>query len=102
MAFGTIEKSPVPDAGILRGTQKKAAVKCWFTASGRAIPLSMKLEDENGEILRIGEIRVKTCEKKYYAGIVSWEYVCSIQWRGRAVEAVLLFQPETCCWKLII
>ena len=78
MAFGTMAKPAEQDVEIVRKKQKEAAVKCWFTAAGRAIPLSMKLQDENGEIFCVEEIYVKECQKKYYAGMVSWEYRCRI------------------------
>lgn len=95
------EKISEPAAVIVRKKQKKAAVKCWFTSSGRAIPLSMKLQDENGEIVCVEEIYVEDCIKKYYAGNVSWEYKCRIPVQGKIREVILLFQPETCCWKLL-
>lgn len=102
MAFGTMAKPAEQDVEIVRKKQKEAAVKCWFTAAGRAIPLSMKLQDENGEIFCVEEIYVKECQKKYYAGMVSWEYRCRICFGGNFREVILLFQPETCRWKLFL
>ena len=102
MAFGSDENISGPAAVLVRKKQREAAVKCWFTSSGRAIPLSMKLRDENGEIVCVKEIYVKDCQKKCYAGNVSWEYKCRIPLRGKFCEVILLFQPETCRWKLLV
>lgn len=37
-----------------------AAVKCWFTAQGKGMPLSMKIQDEEGNIRSIGPIFTDT------------------------------------------
>ena len=101
MTWGTIEKQQMPGTETIRRRPQEAAVKCWFTASGRAIPLSMKLQDQHGEIFSVDEIFVTSCEKKYYAGSVAWEYKCRIVFRNQQRLVTLLFQPETCRWKVL-
>lgn len=101
MAFRTPE-FPKKDSGKIKQGARKAAVKCWFTAGGRAMPLSLKLQEEDGEILETDRIFVMSCEKKFYAGIPSLEYRCRIVLSGKETEAVLSFCPESCSWKLAV
>lgn len=49
----------------------------------------------------VDEIFVTSCEKKYYAGSVAWEYKCRIVFRNQQRLVTLLFQPETCRWKVL-
>ena len=88
------------DFGSIRGTLQKAAVKCWFTAGGKAMPLMMKLQSDRQEILTVDHIIVLRTEKKWYAGILTWEYTCQALVEGKMVPFVLLFHPEECQWKL--
>lgn len=100
MAFGTL-KFPQADAGRQKKEMREAAVQCWFTADGRALPMMLKLQEENGEILKTDRIRVTGYEKKYYAGVPSIEYRCRIVLQEQETEAILCFLPESCCWKLM-
>ena len=61
MNFGTGGKVYEKDEGILLESELlPAAVKCWFTAQGRGMPLSMKIQNEEGEIQTIGPIFTDT------------------------------------------
>lgn len=101
MAFGTgMCPAYRADEGEERGLPREAAVKCWFTAGGRAIPLSMKIRDEEGRIHTVDDIRVQHCEKKFYAGIPAWEYHCSVNLGCGVRNCVLRFYPERCMWRM--
>lgn len=102
MAFGTGMRLPYRgDEGAERGLLREAAVKCWFTAGGRAIPLSMKIREADGTIRTVDEIGVLHSEKKFYAGIPVWEYHCAADLGAGARNCVLRFYPERCMWRIL-
>ena len=98
MAFGIGSNPPAADAGGVRGTQKKVACECWFTRTGKVMPLMLKMEDENGEIRTIREITIHAQEKKRYAGIPSLEYDCTLVLQGRCVRAWLIYYQSENRW----
>lgn len=98
MAFGIGTNVPKADAGKVRGEQKKIACECWFTSTGKIMPLMMKVEDEDGEIQTIREIMVHSREKKMYAGTPSIEYDCTLTLQGRRMRAWLIYYQLECRW----
>ena len=103
MAFGIGIHSPQPDrGGCIRGIQKKVACECWFTSTGRMIPLMLKIEDEDGQIQTIKEIKVHSQEKKMYAGVPSIEYDCTLFARNREIRARLIYYQMESRWVLNI
>lgn len=98
MAFGIGMKSPTADAGNVRGTQQEIACQCWFTSTGRVMPLMLKIRDENGEIQTIREITVHSQEKKKYAGIPSIEYDCTLALHGRRIRVWLIYYQSENRW----
>ncbi|MCI8854571.1 MAG: hypothetical protein HFI31_02030 [Lachnospiraceae bacterium] len=98
MAFGVDTNSPRADAGLVRGTQKKIACECWFTSTGRVMPLMVKLQDEEGEIQTIREITVHSQERKRYAGIPSIEYDCTLVLHGQEIRAWLIYYQSENQW----
>ena len=50
MAFGGYTNIKRADHGTLRGIQKEVACECWFTSSGKLMPLMIKVQDEEGQI----------------------------------------------------
>ena len=49
MAFGINVHSRQPDRGTgIRGTQKRIACECWFTSTGRIMPLMLKEPGNKG------------------------------------------------------
>ena len=42
MAFGVGLHPPRADAGSVRGMQKEIACECWFTSTGKVMPLMLK------------------------------------------------------------
>lgn len=43
MVFGVDANSRKADRGYVRGIQKKIACECWFTSTGKIMPLMVKL-----------------------------------------------------------
>lgn len=100
MAFGIGAHFSGADAGSVRGTQKSIGCQCWFTSTGRVMPLMIKIQDEDGEIQTIREIVVHSQEKKKYAGISSIEYDCTLILHGRSVRAWLIYYQAENRWVL--
>ncbi|WWR15099.1 hypothetical protein V1224_11465 [Lachnospiraceae bacterium JLR.KK008] len=98
MAFGIGIHSSGTDAGPVRGVQKKVACECWFTSTGKMIPLMLKIEDEEGEIRTIREITVHSREKKRYAGVASIEYDCTLAIHGQRIRAWLIYYQSENRW----
>ena len=98
MAFGAGSGIPVADAGSVRGIQRNIACECWFTSTGKVIPLMLKIQDEDGEIRTIREITVHSQEKKRYAGVPSIEYDCTLTVRDQSVRVWLIYYPSENRW----
>lgn len=98
MAFGIGTGIPETDAGRVRGTQKRIGCQCWFTSTGKVMPLMLKIQDEDGEIQTIREITVHSWEKKRYAGFPSIEYDCTLVLHGRSVRAWLIYYQSENRW----
>lgn len=100
MAFRTEIERIQTDEGKLGGYYEKAAVLCWFTAGYKAIPLMIKLPDEEGQVIQIDHLQVIYSEKKFYAATLVWEYHCRVEQNKMFQEFVLMFYPETMIWKI--
>ncbi len=98
MAFGIGTNPSGADAGNVRGTQKRIACECWFTSTGKVMPLMLKIQGEDGEIRTIREIMVHSQEKKRYAGVPAIEYDCTLTLDGRSVRAWLLYYQSENRW----
>lgn len=100
MAFGIGTNSQAANVQIVKGEQKKVACECWFTSTGKVIPLMIKIQDENGEIQVIREITVHSQEKKIYAGIPSIEYDCTLIINRKSVKVWLIYYQTKNRWVL--
>lgn len=100
MAFGIGMPAQRADAGKVRGIQKEVACACWFTSSGKLMPLMLKAQDEDGEIRTIRQLAVHSQEKKMYAGVPSIEFVCTLTILERAIPARLIYYPTENRWVL--
>lgn len=96
--FGIGTNTQDKDAGAIKGKQVEIACECWFTKSGRTMPLLIKFQDEEGEIHTIDQIRVIFFEEKNYSGISSVEYDCMIAFREIQYSVKLVFFKQTCKW----
>ena len=100
MAFGVRTNQKSTGRSFVRGIQKKVACESWFTSTGKAMPLMVKVEDENGEIRTIREIMVHSYEKKMYAGVPSIEYDCTLTVENRRIRVWLIYYPTENQWVL--
>lgn len=103
MAFGIGIPFRQPERDIsVRGTQKEIACECWFTSTGRIIPLMLKVEDEDGQIRTIREIKVHSQEKRMYAGVPSIEYDCTLSVQNREIRVWLIYYQTENRWVLSV
>lgn len=102
MAFGIGIHTDSLKHHMTEGPYKDVAVKCWFTSTGRSMPLMMKVETSEEELLVVDHIQVVTAQKQYYGGIVNWKYACRAPVQGRMKEFILLFCPDQCSWRLLL
>ena len=100
MSFGIGTNTKEADAGVVRGTQREIACECWFTSTGKMIPLMIKVRDEDGEMLVIKKIEVHYQEKKKYAGIPSVEFDCTLTILEQAIHAKLIYYQTEGRWVL--
>lgn len=98
MAFVIGTNTKKPDEGSLKGEQREIACECWFTSSGKTMPLMIKVVDEDGEIRTIRQIQVHSQERKNYAGIPSEEYDCTIVILGQKVPVRLVHYLTESRW----
>lgn len=102
MAFGIGTNTEVLDCGEIAENLEEVAVKCWFTSTGKAMPLMMKIKTNEEEIITIDDIHVIKSDKQWYAGIYNIKYYCEAMVQGRMLGFILYFCPEECAWKLQI
>ena len=86
----------------VKGQYRKAAVSCWFTVKGRAIPQMLKFEDEEGFRHKIEHIRVLKSEQKCYAGIQMQRYDCEAEINGVMRAFTLLYHPGENTWDMVL
>jgi len=99
--FGIGTNAEKTDAGKLKGERKEIACSCYFSCSGKAFPLSIKVEDEDGEIRIIRQIRVLSQEKKNFCGIPTEEFICEITILGQVIPCKLVHNLVECKWVLV-
>lgn len=102
MAFGIGTNTKEPDAGEVTGTQIEVACECWFTSTGKMIPLMLKVQDADGELHIIKKIEVHSSDKKKYAGIPSVEFDCTIMMLEKSFRAKLIFYQTESRWVLTL
>ena len=101
MAFGTDTNTQKADAGFIKGRQREIACQCWFTSRGKVTPLMLKVQDEDGEIRTVHQIRVLSQEEKMYAGMRSIEFDCVITILEQQIDVQLIYYKEKNRWMLV-
>ena len=101
MAFGIGTNAQKADAGFVKGKQREIACYCWFTSKGKMKPMMLKIEDEDGEIRAVHQIRVLSQEEKRYAGMRSVEFDCIITILEQQIEVQLIYYKEENRWVLV-
>ena len=89
-----------PDHGeLLSWNQREVAVDCWFTSTGRMMPLRMKCREDD-RIFTIEPITILKEEENRYAGVLVHVFHCRARMEtGVDQEFSLLFYVEQCRWK---
>ena len=100
MGMGIGINTQKPDEGRMRRATQEIACGVWFTSSGAVMPKLDKYQDEEGQIRSISQIRVLTCEKKYYCGIPIQEFRCSTVAGEREYHFRLYYYIEENRWKI--
>lgn len=86
----------------LKGQQKDIACKCWFTSSGKIMPLMIKIENEYGEIQTIDDITICSSEEKKYCGITNIVYRCYLNIRNKKIPTKIIYNKESSKWSIIV
>lgn len=97
-AFGIGINTGKASAGDVKGVQREIACECWFTSTGKIVPLMIKVKDEDGEIRVIKQITVHHQEAKMYCGIPSIEFNCSFIILEQEIKAKLIFYQTENRW----
>lgn len=62
----------------------------------------IKYEDEEGCRHLLRDIQVLYSEQKYYAGILSRKYACSVIVEQKKQDFTLFYYPETNHWDMVL
>ena len=101
MLFGLGHYTDRPDAGDLRGKPLPVACECWYTSSGKVMPLMLKVQNEgDGEIITIRNIQVNYYERKNYAGVATDEFDCRISLLGQMFDVKLVHYLTDSKWTM--
>lgn len=100
MPFGIGTNTQEADEGELKGSFREVAVACWFTSTGRTMPILLKFQDEEGVVHQLENLRVSSSCRKRYAGISIMEYACKTMVNGQEYPFLLQFYPEKCEWRI--
>ncbi|MCH5251053.1 MAG: hypothetical protein J1E98_14030 [Lachnospiraceae bacterium] len=101
MAFGIGTNTQKADSGIINGKQREIACLCGFTSKGKITPLMLKVQDEDGEIRTVHQIKVLSQEEKVYAGVSSLEFDCIITILEQQINVHLIYYKEENRWVLV-
>lgn len=101
MEFGIGTNTQKTDAGFIKGKQREIACQCWFTSKGKMKPMMLKIEDEDGEIRTVHQIRVLSQEEKRYVGVQSVEFDCTITILEQQIDVQLIYYKEENRWVLV-
>lgn len=101
MAFG-LDFNLYQNTNKLKGKQIDIACKCWFSCSGKSIPLMIKCQDADGEIQTIRDILVYNSEEQKYCGISTVLYNCAAIINERKYQLKIVFHKAECRWTMII
>ncbi len=101
MLMGIGTNTAKPDAGALGGTQTPIACDAWFTSTGRIIPRSFQLKDEDGTLHTYRGIQVLTTEETRYCGIPAVHFECQMEHCGVMLHFGLVYYMQRKEWKLL-
>lgn len=100
MVFGMGTNVRRTQVGAVKGVQREIACECWFTSSGKIIPLLLKVKDEDGEIRVIRQIQIHSQEQRMYAGLPSVEFDCTLTILNQEIRVKLIYYQTESRWVL--
>ena len=65
------------------------------------MPTALKVQDEDGEIRTVRQIKVHSQEEKMYAGVSSVEFKCTITILEQQINVKLIYYKEENRWALV-
>lgn len=89
------------DAGELKRHQMPIACGVWFTSTGRAIPKTIKYQDENQVYHTFTDFQILHEEERFYCGIRTIQYLCQLLTNNTVQNFQLLYYTEKKEWKLL-
>lgn len=101
VGFAAFAEEEKRQRGAGAGEYRRAAVGCWFTAGGRAIPKLLKYEDDSGCLQTLRDIRVLRSDQKYYGSLLVREYFCSAFSEEKEARFLLLYHPDSGTWDIV-
>ena len=76
----------------------RVAVMCWFPTNSEPIPMSLKYQDQNGEIHTLKDIRIKNTNTISQGK----RFVCQSAINDTIVNFELMFFADDCHWIMTI
>ena len=64
MAFGIGINTEHTEQEPLSGTYHEVAVQCWFTATGKSLPLMLKVKGEDEEIIQQERLHARNLRRQ--------------------------------------
>ena len=81
--------------------QREVGCECWFTSSGKIIPLMIKVKDEDGEIRIIRHIEIHSQVQLQVVGMPSVEFDCTLKVLEQDIRAKLIYYQTENRWLLM-
>ena len=81
--------------------QREVGCECWFTSSGKIIPLMIKVKDEDGEIRVIRHIEIHSQMQRQVVGMPSVEFDCTLKVLEQDIRAKLIYYQTENRWMLV-
>ncbi|MBR1931196.1 MAG: hypothetical protein IJ833_06945 [Lachnospiraceae bacterium] len=81
--------------------QREVGCECWFTSSGKMIPLMIKVKDEDGEIRVIRHIEIHSQVQRQVVGMPSVEFDCTLKVLEQDIRAKLIYYQTENKWLLL-
>lgn len=100
MGFAIFAEEEQRQEGTAEDRYRRAAVGCWFTSRGKAIPKLLKYEDDSGCLHMIRDIQVLESGERYCGGSPVREYRCRALLEEREVRFWLFYHLDTATWDL--
>lgn len=86
---------------VINNNIQEIACGCWYTSTGRAIPMMFKYQDEEGNIYTIRDFRITESKERNFVGIHQEDFHCELIQEGITYNFRLLNHMTKCRWTVI-